>query len=180
MSESRQRAIDVAARLRSVGCRVYFAGGCVRESLLGEEPHDYDVATDANPEQVQALLPKSLAVGAHFWAVVVRSGSDHIEVATFRTDGSFKDGRRPEVVTYSTPEEDAQRRDFTVNGLFYGPVSDEVIDFVGGKAGLEARLLRAIGHPASRFQEDHLRLMRAVQFATVLNWQIEPATWVAD
>ena len=133
MSESRQRAIDVAARLRSVGCRVYFAGGCVRESLLGEEPHDYDVATDANPEQVQALLPKSLAVGAHFWAVVVRSGSDHIEVATFRTDGSFKDGRRPEVVTYSTPEEDAQRWDFTVNELFCGPVCDEVIDFVGGK-----------------------------------------------
>ena len=179
MNESRQRAIDVAAKLRSAGYKAYFAGGCVRDALLGAEPHDYDIATDANPEQVQALFPKSQAVGAHFGVVVVRSGSDHIEVATFRTDGSYKDGRRPEVVTYATPEEDAQRRDFTVNGLFYDPVSDEVIDFVGGKADLEARLLRAIGHPASRFQEDHLRLMRAVRFATVLDWQIEPATWVA-
>ena len=179
MSESKQRATDVAAKLRGAGYRAYFAGGCVRDALLGTNPKDYDIATDATPQQVQALFPKSLAVGAHFGVVVVRSGAEHIEVATFRTDGSYKDGRRPEAVAYSTPEEDAQRRDFTVNGLFYDPVSNEVIDFVGGKADLEARVLRAIGDPASRFREDHLRLMRAVRFATVLGWQIEPVTWAA-
>jgi len=179
MNESRQRAVDVAAKLRKAGFTAYFAGGCVRDSLLGLEPHDYDVATNARPEQVQALFPKSQAVGAHFGVVVVRSGPDHVEVATFRTDGSYKDGRRPEEVTFSTPEEDAQRRDFTVNGLFLDPATDEVIDFVGGRADLAALRLRAIGTPAARFQEDHLRLMRAVRFATTLGWEIEPLTWAA-
>jgi poly(A) polymerase len=179
MNESRQRAVDVAAKLRKAGFTAYFAGGCVRDSLLGLEPHDYDVATNARPEQVQALFPKSQAVGAHFGVVVVRSGPDHVEVATFRTDGSYKDGRRPEEVTFSTPEEDAQRRDFTVNGLFLDPATDEVIDFVGGRADLAALRLRAIGSPAARFQEDHLRLMRAVRFATTLGWEIEPLTWAA-
>jgi poly(A) polymerase len=179
MSESKQRAVEVAGKLRAAGFTAYFAGGCVRDALLGAEPHDYDIATNAIPAQVQAIFPKSQAVGAHFGVVVVRSGPDHIEVATFRTDGSYKDGRRPEVVTFSTPEEDAQRRDFTVNGLFYDPVSDEIIDHVGGQADLEARVLRAIGEPAARFREDHLRLMRAVRFATTLGWEIEPATWAA-
>lgn len=179
MNESRQRAADVAATLRHAGFTAYFAGGCVRDSLLGLEPHDYDVATNARPEQVQALFPKSQAVGAHFGVVVVRCGPDQVEVATFRTDGSYHDGRHPEAVTYSTPEEDAQRRDFTVNGLFLDPASDEVIDFVGGRADLAARQLRAIGTPAARFQEDHLRLMRAVRFATTLGWEIEPLTWAA-
>ena len=143
------------------------------------EPHDYDVATDARPEQVQAIFPKSMAVGAHFGVVVVRTGAEHVEVATFRTDGSYKDGRRPGEVTFSTPEEDAQRRDFTVNGLFYDPATEEVIDFVGGRADLAAKRLRAIGDPAARFREDHLRLMRAVRFATTLGWEIEPVTWAA-
>ena len=179
MSESRQRAGEVAGKLRGAGFRAYFAGGCVRDALLGVEPHDYDIATDARPEQVQAIFPKSMAVGAHFGVVVVRTGPEHVEVATFRTDGSYKDGRRPEEVTYSTPEEDAQRRDFTVNGLFYDPATEEVIDFVGGRADLAAKVLRAIGDPAARFREDHLRLMRAVRFATTLGWEIEPATWAA-
>ena len=179
MSESKQRAADIAQQLRHAGFIAYFAGGCVRDALLGQEPHDYDIATDATPEQVQRLFPKSQAVGAHFGVVVVRSGPDHIEVATFRTDGSYKDGRRPEEVTYSTPEEDAQRRDFTVNGIFQDPATDEVIDFVGGQADLAAKVLRAIGNPAERFREDHLRLMRAVRFAATLGWEIEPATWAA-
>ena len=179
MSESRQRAAEVAGKLRGAGFRAYFAGGCVRDALLGVEPHDYDVATDARPEQVQKIFPKSMAVGAHFGVVVVRTGAEHVEVATFRTDGSYKDGRRPEEVTYSTPEEDAQRRDFTVNGLFYDPATDKVIDFVGGRADLAAKVLRAIGDPAERFREDHLRLMRAVRFATTLGWEIEPSTWAA-
>ena len=179
MSESRQRAAEVAEKLKAAGFQAYFAGGCVRDALLGVEPQDYDIATDAVPEQVQAIFPKSMAVGAHFGVVVVRTGHEHVEVATFRTDGSYKDGRRPEEVTYSTPEEDAQRRDFPVNGLFYDPATDEVIDFVGGRRDLAAKVLRAIGDPAARFREDHLRLMRAVRFATTLDWEIEPATWAA-
>ena len=179
MSESRQRAAEVAGKLRGAGHRAYFAGGCVRDALRGVEPHDYDIATDARPEEVQAIFPKSMAVGAHFGVVVVRTGGEHVEVATFRTDGSYKDGRRPEEVTYSTPEEDAQRRDFTVNGLFYDPATEEVIDFVGGRADLAAQVLRAIGDPAARFREDHLRLRRAVRFATTLGWEVEPATWAA-
>jgi poly(A) polymerase len=179
MTESRQRAAAVAAKLRAAGFKAYFAGGCVRDALLGLEPKDYDVATEARPEQVVALFPRSQAVGAHFGVVVVRAGPDHVEVATFRTDGSYKDGRRPEEVTYSTPEEDAQRRDFTVNGIFQDPATDEVIDFVGGQADLAAKVLRAIGNPAERFREDHLRLMRAVRFAATLGWEIEPATWAA-
>ena len=179
MTESRQRAAAVAAKLRAAGFKAYFAGGCVRDALLGLEPKDYDVATEARPEQVVALFPRSQAVGAHFGVVVVRTGPDHVEVATFRTDGSYKDGRRPEEVTYSTPEEDAQRRDFTVNGIFQDPATDEVIDFVGGQADLAAKVLRAIGNPAERFREDHLRLMRAVRFAATLGWEIEPATWAA-
>lgn len=179
MSESRQRAAEVAGKLRGAGFKAYFAGGCVRDALLGVEPHDYDIATDAVPDQVQALFPKSQAVGAHFGVVVVRAGKEHVEVATFRTDGSYRDGRRPEVVTFSSPQEDAQRRDFTVNGLFYDPVTDEVIDYVGGRADLAAKVLRAIGDPAARFREDHLRLMRAVRFTTTLGWELEPATWAA-
>lgn len=176
---NRTEAAAVARTLTQAGFTAYFAGGCVRDFLLGQTPHDYDIATDARPDQVQALFPKSQAVGAHFGVVIVRTKADHVEVATFRTDGSYKDGRRPEAVTYSTPQEDAQRRDFTVNGLFLDPATDEVIDFVGGKKDLESKLLRAIGDPAARFREDHLRLLRAVRFATTLGWEIEPATWAA-
>lgn len=176
---NRTEAAAVARTLTQAGFTAYFAGGCVRDFLLGQTPHDYDIATDARPDQVQALFPKSQAVGAHFGVVIVRTKADHVEVATFRTDGSYKDGRRPEAVTYSTPQEDAQRRDFTVNGLFLDPATDEVIDFVGGKKDLQSKLLRAIGDPAARFREDHLRLLRAVRFATTLGWEIEPATWAA-
>lgn len=177
--ENRTEAAAVAGTLKNAGFTAYFAGGCVRDFLLGNTPHDYDIATDARPDQVQALFPKSQAVGAHFGVVIVRTKADHVEVATFRTDGSYKDGRRPEAVTYSTPAEDAQRRDFTVNGLFLDPATEEVIDFVDGKKDLAAKLLRAIGDPAARFREDHLRLLRAVRFATTLGWEIEPATWAA-
>lgn len=179
MNGSRQRASAVAAKLTEAGFTAYFAGGCVRDALLGADPHDYDIATDAVPDQVMALFPKSITVGAHFGVVVVRTGQEHVEVATFRTDGSYHDGRRPSVVTFSSPQEDAQRRDFTVNGLFLDPATDEVIDFVGGKADLAARTLRAIGDPSARFREDHLRLMRAVRFATTLGWEIDPPTWDA-
>ena len=156
-----------------------FAGGCVRDRLLEREPKDYDIATSAKPEQVTGLFPGSNEVGAHFGVVIAKIGSHHIEIATFRTDGSYKDGRRPETVSFSTPEEDAQRRDFTVNGLFERPESGEVIDYVGGVADLRAGVLRAIGDPVARFTEDGLRLLRAVRFATTLGFKIEGETLAA-
>lgn len=166
-------------RLRDAGHQALLAGGCVRDHLLGLPCKDYDIATSALPEQVAALFPGSRLVGAHFGVVIVRCGDAWVEVATFRTDGSYGDGRRPDAVTFATAEEDAQRRDFTVNGLFYDPLAGVTIDHVGGRADLDARVLRAIGDPAARFQEDHLRLLRAVRFATTLGFTIEPATWSA-
>lgn len=171
--------IPIIQKLRSAGHEALLAGGCVRDHLLGREPKDYDVATSATPQQVIALFPGALTVGAHFGVVIVRQGSEQIEVATFRTDGSYKDGRHPESVTFSTAEEDAQRRDFTVNGLFHDPISGDIIDFVGGQSDLEKRLLRAIGDPSKRFDEDKLRLLRAVRFATTLGFEIDPLTWQA-
>ncbi|BCU79229.1 CCA tRNA nucleotidyltransferase [Luteolibacter sp. LG18] len=176
---ARTAATEVARRLAEAGHTALFAGGCVRDGLLGKEPKDYDVATSATPAQVLRLFPGSNEVGAHFGVVIVKQDGVHIEVATFRTDGSYKDGRRPETVEFSTPPEDAQRRDFTVNGLFQNPVSGEIIDYVGGLADLKARTLRAIGTPGDRFGEDALRLLRAVRFATVLGFEIEPITWQA-
>jgi poly(A) polymerase len=171
--------IPIIQKLRSAGHEALLAGGCVRDHLLGCEPKDYDVATSATPQQVIALFPGALTVGAHFGVVIVRQGSEQIEVATFRTDGSYKDGRHPESVTFSTAEEDAQRRDFTVNGLFRDPISGGIIDYVGGQSDLEKRLLRAIGDPSKRFDEDKLRLLRAIRFATTLGFEIDPLTWQA-
>ncbi|MDB6136211.1 MAG: cca [Verrucomicrobiales bacterium] len=179
MNELRTLVEEVAGRLRAAGFTAYFAGGCVRDALLGQEPHDYDIATSARPEEVQRLFPKSQAVGAHFGVVIVRHGGASFEIATFRTDGQYVDGRRPESVVFSSPEDDAMRRDFTVNGLFLDPETGRIIDFVGGQEDLKNHVLRAIGDPSQRFQEDHLRLMRAVRFSTVLGWEIEPATWAA-
>ncbi len=175
----RAAAEKVVRRLCAAGHQACFAGGCVRDMLRGVEPKDYDIATSAVPAQVQALFPGSQAVGAHFGVILVRVDGCDFEIATFRTDGAYRDGRHPEDVRFATREEDAQRRDFTINGLFFDPVAGEVIDHVGGRADLEARVLRAIGDPAARFAEDHLRLMRAVRFATVLDFEIEPGTWAA-
>ena len=151
----------------------------MRDMLLGVEPHDYDIATDARPEEVQGLFDHTFAVGAHFGVVVVhRKGHDY-QIATFRSDGEYVDGRRPTGVTYSSPQTDAERRDFTVNGLFYDPIAGEVIDYVQGRTDLEAKVLRAIGDPTARFREDRLRLLRAVRFGAVLGFDIEPATWAA-
>ena len=147
--------------------------------LLGKEPQDYDIATDARPEKVQSLFPHTYAVGAHFGVVVVREGAHHFEVATFRSDLQYVDGRRPEGVAFSTPQMDAERRDFTMNGIFFDPIAREVTDYVGGRRDLEARVVRAIGDPVARFREDRLRLLRAVRFTAVLGFEIEPATWAA-
>jgi poly(A) polymerase len=173
----RTTAIKVIEKLTHAGYTALLAGGCVRDMLLGREAKDFDVATSATPEQVVRLFPGAQTVGAHFGVVIVRLDHQHIEVATFRSDGSYSDGRRPDSVTYSTPELDAQRRDFTINGLFYDPLTEQVIDYVGGQADLRMGLLRAIGVAKDRFEEDHLRMLRAVRFATVLGFDIEHATW---
>lgn len=179
MSTKKQLALDTARTLRKAGHVVYFAGGSVRDQLLGKTPEDYDIATSATPEQVQGLFPKSDAVGSHFGVIIVKGRGDIVEVATFRTDGSYKNGRRPDSVTFSTPEEDAQRRDFTINGLFQDPESGELIDYVNGQTDLNARLIRAIGNPDERFREDALRLLRAVRFAVTTGFEIEGETWSA-
>ena len=175
----REIAVGIAAKLVSAGFVAYFAGGCVRDRLLGNEPKDYDIATSATPEQVQELFPNADGIGAHFGVILVKVEGEHFEIATFRTDGSYKDGRRPEQVTFASPEEDAQRRDFTVNGLFENPETGEIIDYVNGQEDLKVGVLRAIGNAKERFQEDALRLMRAVRFATVLGFEIEEQTWQA-
>jgi poly(A) polymerase len=175
----REDALAVAARLREGGHVAYFAGGCVRDTLMGLQPADYDVATDAPPRRVRQLFSNTQAVGAAFGVILVRLGESVVEVATFRTDGIYSDGRHPDQVRFATAEEDAQRRDFTINGLFFDPAKNEVIDYVGGQSDLIARRLRAIGEPAKRFDEDHLRLLRGVRFAARFNLQIEPATAAA-
>jgi tRNA nucleotidyltransferase/poly(A) polymerase len=166
-------------RLRGAGHVAYFAGGCVRDLVRGERPKDIDIATDARPEEVQKIFRRTYAVGAHFGVVVVLENDLQFEVATFRSDGAYLDGRHPTGVIFSSPEEDARRRDFTINGMFFDPPNDAVIDFVGGRQDLKARIIRAIGDPVQRFAEDRLRLLRAIRFATVLQFEIEPATWAA-
>jgi poly(A) polymerase len=174
------QARDLVARLQQAGHTAYFAGGCVRDQLLGVEAKDFDIATSAKPEQVQQLFPRVTDLtGKSFGVVRVLVGEESYEVATFRQDGPYKDGRHPESVRFATPEEDAQRRDFTINGLFYDPVAERLIDFVGGEADLRAKIVRAIGKPADRFGEDQLRLLRAIRFATRLMFAIEPETWKA-
>jgi tRNA nucleotidyltransferase/poly(A) polymerase len=172
-------ARKVAERLRERGHIAYFAGGCVRDMVRGLTPKDYDIATDARPENVQALFPRTYAVGAHFGVIIVLEDGFQFEVATFRSDEAYIDGRHPSAVHFSSPEEDARRRDFTINGMFFDPVSDKVIDLVGGQADIGAKLVRAIGEPAQRFAEDRLRMLRAVRFATALDYQIDKRTWDA-
>ncbi|MFZ4778704.1 MAG: CCA tRNA nucleotidyltransferase [Terrimicrobiaceae bacterium] len=169
----------IVQRLRAAGHEAYFAGGCVRDRLLGREAHDIDVATSAYPEEVQKLFARTVAVGAQFGVIVVLEEGAEFQVATFRADGVYIDGRRPESVTFCTAEGDALRRDFTVNGLFYDPLEDRVLDFVGGTEDLKAGIIRCIGEPAERFQEDKLRLLRGIRFAATLDFQIDPPTWTA-
>jgi poly(A) polymerase len=175
------RACDVVARLQQAGHIAYLAGGCVRDHLLGVEAKDCDIATSAPPEDVQRIFAGRVTglVGKSFAVVRVREDGEEFEIAMFRQDGAYLDGRRPVSVSPATPEEDAQRRDFTINGLFFDPVANRLIDYVGGEADLRAGIIRAIGDPAARFGEDHLRLLRAIRFAAKFYFQIEPKTWEA-
>lgn len=171
-------ALSIVQRLRDAGFIALWAGGCVRDMLLGATPHDYDVATDAIPPQVRRLFRKSLSIGAQFGVIEILGDEPglHVQVATFRSDGKYTDGRHPDSVRFGTPEEDAQRRDFTINGLFFDPLKDHVIDYVGGKVDLEQKLVRAIGNPHHRIEEDKLRMLRAVRFVSRLGFQLDEAT----
>ena len=172
-------ARSVIRRLRDAGHCAYFAGGCVRDWLRGEQPVEFDVATDASAQAVQELFPRTVPVGVQFGVVLVLSDGQPTEVASFRTDAAYLDGRHPVAVQPATPAEDAQRRDFTINGMFRDPDSGDVLDFVGGRADLSAGIIRAIGDPAARFGEDRLRMLRAVRLAARLGFTIEPATLAA-
>ncbi len=167
----------IVATLHAAGFTAYFAGGCIRDLLLGRPVQDVDIATDAVPAEIQRLFPDHRAVGAQFGVILVKQEGIPFEVATFRADLAYRDGRHPEGIRFSTPAEDARRRDFTVNGLFYDPRRRVIIDYVGGEADLAARCIRTIGAPDDRFSEDHLRLMRAVRFAAGLEFTIDAATW---
>jgi tRNA nucleotidyltransferase/poly(A) polymerase len=180
---ARQFAIDVVERLRTAGFQAFWAGGCVRDELFGRIPADYDVATSAKPDEVREVFGRrrTLAVGAAFGVITVLGARDsgQIEVATFRTDEAYTDGRHPAGVRFSSPQEDAQRRDFTINGLFLDPLSGEVHDYVGGREDLKAGVVRAIGVPAMRFGEDHLRMLRAVRFAAAFGFALDGETRAA-
>ena len=182
---ARELADRVCRTLRGAGHQAYLVGGCVRDILLGRQPADYDVATDASPDQVQQLFPHSLAVGAKFGVIVVTEETEpgshaQVEVATFRSDVGYSDGRHPDRVVYTlSPQEDVKRRDFTINALLLDPETNEVLDFVAGRNDLKAGIIRAIGRPAERFREDKLRMLRAVRFAARFRYAIEAGTFTA-
>jgi poly(A) polymerase len=180
MSNAHQHATEIVRTLRQHGHQAYFAGGCVRDLLLAREPADYDVATDATPPQVMQIFPQTYAVGEQFGVVLVPSaenGGETVEVATFRSDLGYSDGRHPDEVRFTKdPREDAQRRDFTINGMMLDPTTNEILDFVGGQDDLRKGIIRAIGDPHRRFEEDKLRMLRAVRFAARFNYQIDPPT----
>ncbi len=180
-ADERAFALDVVRRLREAGHEALWAGGCVRDQLLGLTPKDHDVATSARPEEVRTLFRRTIAVGMSFGVVdVIGPRHDHghftVQVATFRSDVSYSDGRHPDAVVFSSAREDALRRDFTINGMFYDPLADQLIDYVDGQDDLRAGLLRAIGDPRQRFIEDKLRMLRAVRMTTRFDLTLDPAT----
>jgi poly(A) polymerase len=183
MLETREFAKQIIRSLRDAGHQAYLVGGCVRDVLLGREPADYDVTTDATPDEVMRIFPETYAVGAQFGVVLVPvrdAGGNTVEVATFRSDIGYSDGRHPDQVRFSkSAEEDVERRDFTINGLLLDPIVNEVLDFVGGRKDLDAGIIRTIGRPEPRFAEDKLRMLRAVRFAARFGYTIEPETFAA-
>ena len=175
----RETAAEIVAKLQQAGFDTFWVGGCVRDFLLGREPQDFDVATDAKPEQVEKLFCKTIPVGKKFGVIIVVENEIQFQVATFRAEADYQDGRRPEKIEFANAEADASRRDFTVNGLFYDPLTEKIHDWVGGEKDLRSKIIRTIGNPDERFGEDHLRMLRAVRFAAQLNFEIEPQTFEA-
>ncbi len=172
-------ALNILEKLRQSGFEAYFAGGSVRDMLLGKPAKDYDIATAATPDQIEALFSKTRSIGKHFGVILVEEQGHHIEVATFRADSDYSDGRRPNGVTFTTAQEDVKRRDFTINGLLYDPIADKVLDFVDGQIDLKEHLIRFIGNPADRIQEDSLRILRAIRFKNRLGFRYHPDTFAA-
>jgi len=174
---SDEHALSIVQTLSEHGFVSFYAGGCVRDALLGRDYDDIDIATDARPGEIIPLFNRTVQVGAHFGVVKVIMGGKEYDVAAFRSDGEYIDGRHPEKVTYSSPEEDAQRRDITINGMFYDPVNDKVVDFVGGREDLKKGIVRSIGDPEKRIGEDRLRMLRIIRFAGTLGFDIDPETY---
>ena len=172
-------ANDIIKELRNHGHEAYLVGGCVRDMVMGIEPADYDIATSAHPEQIVKMFPRTQSIGAQFGVVLVIQRGHPFEVATFRSDEAYVDGRRPTGVVFTDAKQDVLRRDFTINGLLYDPVTEDVIDYVTGQADIQAKIVRAIGDPHARFEEDKLRILRAIRFGARLGYTIEPATWDA-
>ncbi|MEN6429215.1 MAG: CCA tRNA nucleotidyltransferase [Phycisphaerales bacterium] len=176
---NQQTAIEVVRKLQQHGFQALLAGGCVRDMLLGRAAKDYDVATDAQPADVMRLFSRTLKIGAKFGVVIVLIRKQQVEVATFRSEAGYEDGRHPTEVRFTSAAEDASRRDFTINGMFYDPLNSQVIDYVEGQADLQRRIIRTIGNPEERFGEDYLRMLRAIRFSTQLGFAIEPETCAA-
>ncbi len=172
-------AIDIIRELRKRGHEAYLVGGCVRDMVMGIEPADYDIATSARPEEIVKIFPRTESIGAQFGVILVIYRGHPFEVATFRSDEAYVDGRRPTGVVFTDVKQDVLRRDFTINGLLYDPLDGRVIDYVQGQSDIQAKLVRAIGDPRARFEEDKLRILRAVRFGARLGYEIEPATWEA-
>ena len=169
-------AVEIVRQLQGKGYTALFAGGCVRDMIMGIPPSDYDIATSTRPEEVMALFEKTVPVGVQFGVVLVLKNGHPFEVATFRSEGAYSDGRHPDSVVFCDPKGDASRRDFTINGMFYDPIKEELLDYVGGQQDIKLRLIRTIGEPHERFKEDRLRMIRAVRFASRLEYEIEEAT----
>ena len=172
-------AIAIIRELRRRGHEAYLVGGCVRDMVMGIEPADYDIATSAHPEEIVTIFPRTETIGAKFGVVLVIYQGHPFEVATFRSDDAYVDGRRPTSVSFTDANQDVLRRDFTINGLLYDPITERIIDYVNGQADIQAKLVRAIGDPRARFEEDKLRILRAVRFGARLGYRVEPATWEA-
>ena len=169
-------ALNIAQRLKENGYKVYFVGGCVRDFLLNINPKDIDIATNARPDEIEAIFPFTISVGKQFGVIIVVIGKKQYEVATFRKDGEYVDGRHPLKVHFSSEKEDVLRRDFTINGLLYDPFADTIIDYVGGQEDLKNRIIRTIGKPEQRFTEDKLRMIRGVRFSVRFGFRIESNT----
>jgi len=172
----RKGAIDILMKLHDAGFETYFAGGCVRDRLLSAAPTEYDIATSARPEEIKEIFPKARSVGEAFGVMLVRSHELMYDIATFRSDGPYSDHRHPDQIQFSDAQHDAQRRDFTINGMFEDPIKESIIDFVDGRADMDARLIRAIGDPRKRIEEDHLRMLRAIRFSSRFQFSIEDET----
>ncbi|HAS84201.1 MAG TPA: phosphohydrolase, partial [Verrucomicrobia bacterium] len=178
-TQQEKAARQLVERLRQAGHTAFWAGGCVRDKLLGRPPRDIDIATNAVPDSILEIFPHASAVGKSFGVMIVPCHGFHFETATFRQDHGYQDGRHPTSITFSTPEDDAARRDFTINAMFFDPLTGTIHDFVNGRADLAAHCIRCVGDPDLRFAEDHLRLLRAVRFATTLDFALDPATEAA-